>query len=760
VRSARAVILLSLALVGCRVGAPGPGPNGAPAAKPGPLNETPPASRPLPIPFAQGPRTDEDLDFKAILAESPELDYAGLVRVLGLHRAPDAPPRFDPTAVDHFASVQKELQLTPEELSLYRRNGMVGIDDGEHVSMAGAYLEIYAHDLPVLITSDSILHALHRSFDNMMLSLELQTLIPELKALLDALRAALPAVAGTADTSFENSARDVDLYLTVARRLLGEDQNQPIGSLLGQDAGFKAVLQSVAQLHLNEKVSIYGSEREIDWSQFKPRGHYAAGPPLSGYFQAMMWLGRADLGFTLAPERTNPDPDRQFRDAGLLAALLVHAGQLDRLARFDRLIRFFVGESDDTGPAGMVAALAAAGVRAPRDLAAPGTLDHLRAALATSGARHQKIRSQIMWADRMESRELALPDVFQLLGQRFVIDSFVLSKVVFDTVPAPPPVSPRLMPSVLDVMAALGNDEAMALLESEIGRYHYAREALAVRRYVERQPNGRWEASLYGVWLSALTTLDDHPEGKRFPEVMRGRAWQTKQLTTQLASWTELRHDTVLYAKQSMTSGIICEYPAGYVEPYPAFFTGMARFAELASVQLADQRNALPDLVKFFDRFGALTARLAKLAQKELDGEPFSDDERGFVKDIISVSWRGGGCGGPRPIYSGWYADLIYRGAPDAWEPVIADVHTDPNSGNVLEVGTGDAKLLVVAVDNGTDRAAYVGPVSSFYELTTPQRLTDDEWRRQLARGAAPPVPAWTSAYQAPRAPRTIRVRH
>ena len=59
---------------------------------------------------------------------------------------------------------------------------------------------------------------------------------------------------------------------------------------------------------------------------------------------------------------------------------------------------------------------------------------------------------------------------------------------------------------------------------------------------------------------------------------MRRTAYQRKQLQTQLASWAELRHDTVLYGKQSYSMGILCEYPEGYVEPYPEFFARIARF--------------------------------------------------------------------------------------------------------------------------------------------------------------------------------------
>jgi hypothetical protein len=49
---------------------------------------------------------------------------------------------------------------------------------------------------------------------------------------------------------------------------------------------------------------------------------------------------------------------------------------------------------------------------------------------------------------------------------------------------------------------------------------------------------------------------------------------------TQLASWAELRHDTVLYAKQSYTTSLGCSYPDAYVEPCPEFFRALGDFAK------------------------------------------------------------------------------------------------------------------------------------------------------------------------------------
>ena len=57
---------------------------------------------------------------------------------------------------------------------------------------------------------------------------------------------------------------------------------------------------------------------------------------------------------------------------------------------------------------------------------------------------------------------------------------------------------------------------------------------------------------------------------------MQTKAWQDKELTTVLASWAELRHDTILYAKQSYTVRQVAapvEKPVvSYVEPVPEFY--------------------------------------------------------------------------------------------------------------------------------------------------------------------------------------------
>ena len=81
----------------------------------------------------------------------------------------------------------------------------------EFPSFAYGYKTIYSQDLPVYVSADSILEAVHRSFDQLLALSESAVLIAELSTLLDGMRANLKA------GSFEPTlAADLDVYLTLA----------------------------------------------------------------------------------------------------------------------------------------------------------------------------------------------------------------------------------------------------------------------------------------------------------------------------------------------------------------------------------------------------------------------------------------------------------------------------------------------------------------------------------------------------------------
>jgi len=146
------------------------------------------------------------------------------------------------------------------------------------------------------------------------------------------------------------------------------------------------------------------------------------------------------------------------------------------------------------------------------------------------------------------------------------------------------------------------------------------------------------------------------------------------------------------------------------------------------------------------------------LNQKEL-----SNDERKVLEDVMQIVHQEIGSASVTE-YTGWYPALFYNGPEDCvkWDALVADVHTNPptpvhgDPGCVLHQGVGSVDLMVIAIDNGKDRVAYVGPTLSHYEfeMRGVARKTDREWKADLLHAKVPPRPEWTRGYLVPHADR------
>lgn len=723
-----------------------------------------PADSPETWPVRKSPKSDEDLLFDAALKKLGDVEFEQVMASYGPLASEQPVLSFDPTTADMFKEVSSALAMTEEEKRLFRQLGFVSLSRHNLGSMTGGYFGIYNRDLPVLVTTDSILDALHRSFDEALKELEETALVASLAVVLEKTHERLEMSVSTTPAQLQDSLRDVDLYLTVARNLLAEG-GEPGGSLvvpskLHNDDRASVLLTKIDNGHQELGVPLYGTRRAIDFSQFKPRGHYVDSPVLSRYFKAISWVGRLDLGFELFSASGSKGGDSLGRDgtsAAILAWLIRESGRAESLRAMGEMIGFLMGEGDGASPAQLSGLMKGAGISTLAQLAEPTSRARLVLAIQAQRAGNQRIRSQVLFAGTPN------PSVFQLFGQRFAIDSFVLANVVFSQIVYRGETVSRDFPTGLDVMASLGNPEAVSLLEPELRKWHYGANLLAARSVVDAYEPKAWSSSAYTGWLDSLRSLDDRPDGAAFPQVMQSRAWQRKQLQTQLASWAQLRHDTILYSKQSY-SNYSCSYPSGYVEPYPEFYARMGRMAaegkkRMASLELpdADAARGFPFLKKaivdYFDRFAGTMVRLEGLARKELASTPFTQDEQDFLVRLMDK--RGRGSGPPR--YDGWYPGLVFGNPNDQFKPVVADVHTDPNSGQILHAAVGNTRLLVVAIDNQNDRRVYVGPSFTYHEFLDRERLTDHGWKERLERGE-PVLQHWARVFSGPEAaPEPIR---
>jgi len=638
------------------------------------------------------------------------------------------------------------LRLDNAELDTLSKSGLAISARQSFGTFFMGYTGIYANDLPLFVSGDSVLHAVHRSYDAILKDVETAALQPALTALIDGMREALQSEQASGAWPGETVA-DVDEYLAVAASL-----NLDSGSAGPVAGGDSAAIASIVAKSIAgtgaETVTMFGQPRYVDFSQFTPRGHYA-NSSLQAYFRSMMWLGRMDLRLLMQDVTGAVSFDRrQFAAAALMAKLV--APVQPEWVRLDQTMRAFSGESDNMTPADFPALLTILGVEAWSS-ALDKTDEELAQAIVNGGFGIQRIASQLLFVEP-GNEGAPLDRAFLLLGQRFTLDSQVLSNVVYDRVHEEPY---RMMPNPLDVaFAALGNSGAADILASDLAAHPGYPQALhQARVLVDGHEPGYFAESLYTSWLGALRAASPDWSGTlsaSAPPIVTSEAWTRRILQMQLASWAELRHDNLLYAKQSYTGIPVCDFPDAYVEPIPALWHAIVEFANRGAKLVAelglDQASTGIAAGNYFASLADTTTMLEAMARQQEQGLPFTADQMAFINQAVQYKTESVVCTTiQRP--DGWYPKLFYSpDDADKQDTLIADVHTQPADeagaivGKVLHVATGFPRLMVVTFDTCSGPRAYAGVVSAYHELTTANfdRLTDERWSSQIA--ATPPA--------------------
>jgi hypothetical protein len=650
-------------------------------------------------------------------------------------------------------SIQIKYGLTTFERSLIEKNGFMVSERLSRESFGKAFEEIYNQDLPVFVSTDAILDALHMSVDGIIQDIEMSVLIPKLTSLLESFHTRLPALASryAAYPGMRRSLRDIDLYLTVPRKLM----NSAVNPVFTETSSEVATMMGYIASQNVDTVPLFSSTiKEIDFSQFTVRGHYATNEVLAAYFQAMIWLGRMEMYLiapqnTWSPRQTRADIQRQVIDAVLFTEIADSTNGYAMLDEIERILRFFTGESDNVSLPNMRTLMTLTQTDSACQLLDTLRCKSLQDTLGQQPWAAQRILSQILRSDLTKPEAIKPASAFMLFGQRFIIDSYIACNVVFDKILYNNKKVWRELPSRYDYLVALGNDAAGQLLGPELDAYKYASNLAALRYLVDSYEPTFWNGTIYNSWLNAIRILNPPQTRENLPRFMQTAAWWQEKMNTQLASWAEERHDFMLYAKQSYTGASACSFPHSYVEPYPEFYQLLKELANRAKDTfsiLLSSSGYQRQILKYWAFFGSVNDTLESIARKELALSPLTDDEKTFLAGMIRNGKHGPPCSGEGGLPFGWYAYLFYGFSDGSWykdgytktDYIVADVHTCPTDelgsliGWVMHGGTGPVNLAVVttAAPDG-QMTSYIGPVSSYYEhvSTNFKRLTDQEWQ-------------------------------
>lgn len=633
--------------------------------------------------------------------------------------------------VVNLRAFNKAVQLAPAQRRMLATN-LFACAPTNAKQLFHIYEENDYHDLPSFVTTDVILHLYHIFYDFTLRNVEEQSLTPVLQRLTEGmLKDSVAAWKESDDAQLKQAALKNVVYFGVAARLLGLQSSPP-------PEASEMIKTELALIESHEGFKVGAIfPYTVDYSQFVPRGHYTRSETLQKFFRTMMWYGLTAFALGTSERRT----DEQIRQSLLLTRSLYRAKLDADWASVYEPTSFFVGAADDITPAEwkvLMDKIYGSNASASSLADAAKFEAFVEAAQKLRSAR---IQPRIM--NRPGQPKAPDPTVqLRFMGQRYIPDSEILQRLSI-------PIA-RVFPSGLDVMAVLGSARARVNLDANAAIYNpqnwgdYKPErAKLLEEFAAVKPE-TWTSNLYWSWLYTLKALlDAPPEG--YPSFMRNLAWQDKSLHTALGSWAELRHDTILYGKQSGAEMGDGGEPApykGYVEPNVVFWSRLLRLTQQSREGLV-ARNLLPDELKDrFEQFEELLATLKTISEKELRNEKLTEDEYEGIRHI----------GGQLE-----YMTLsVMTGNPDTWEmvdetdkdmSVVADVHTGGDK--VLEEGVGHAYEILAIVPVEGRLVLTRGAAFSYYEFQQPigDRLTDEKWQSMVNTGRAPQPPVWTKTF-------------
>ncbi len=729
----------------------------------------------------------EALTYSGVLGQGASLPINYSMEAVDVElKAPSYELPLQRDKISNYGNFSGKIALNESDLKLLESNGFVVIENpynSAEEDITSMYVTLKEEEIPVFITTDSLLHLYHIQFDETLRQIEENEFYDNLwETDLFLLNASVEKY-NSASGEEKEAARRNAAYFAVALSLLQPKPSQvqaaedsygfvdealfPSGSAEKYQFDVPSFVKAEveAELALIEAhegfVSSPTFRYEEDYSQYVPRGHYTRSEKLQNYFKAFMWHGR--MSMLLKDELIkSEDPAKDARIQTIQASLI--SSQLEKepelLKNWDRIYgvtAFYVGFSDDLGPYEYMEAMDQVFGNGEMEFneTAVGELKEVLA--ENQGPKIYGGTGNCVLEPPFtpEQADQCLENTtgFRFMGQRFIPDSYMFSNLVGAytgeyqggreepftlVISRAGPI--RGFPRGLDAMALLGSDRAVYWLD-ELNDSSYENYNTRYEELDSEFSNfsaADWNRNLYWSWLYSLQPLlKDYGNG--YPTFMQTDAWQDKELSTSLASWTELRHDTILYAKQSYTMVTSMPMPpeekpvVGYVEPVPDFYARLLALTKMTNQGL-DEMGVLDPVSKArLSELESILSRLQAISEKELENEELTEEDYEFIKNF----------GGQ---LEGVIADVDEKARKTT---VVADVHTDGNTGAVLEEGVGYVDMLVVAYKLPDGRVLVgAGPVMSYYEFKQPMsdRLTDERWREMLEANP-PEKPEWTSTY-------------
>jgi len=615
-----------------------------------------------------------------------------------------------------------DFELNEEQRSMLAKNGFV-VSPTNYGQMNQIYDLNSYQNIPSFITTDSVLHLYHVLYDYSLKNVENNSLYEGITQLnTNMLYELIEEYSKVENPEVKKQLLNIVGFFGVPQILYGQDLPDEFPKEIIEIVEKEAKLaEEAAGMNESKLLEI----EEFDYSLFKPRGHYTESAKLEKYFRGTSWYGNAYF---------------DLKDEKAIIRAIIISNALNNLEPDYGIniwngiygtTSFFVGEADDINPHQIIEIC-------KNVYGETINLEEIN--------NHEKLELFKKEMEKLPSAGIKNVNNFEeqglqfrFMGQRYVADSEILQELCTPIL--------RVFPNGLDVISVLGSERAKVLNDTyykpSIMWPGYTEKFVGLKEKFSKIPEETWHSNMYYAWLDLFRSVTKN-FGQGYPMFMRNDAWKDKAIATSLGSWAELRHDTILYAKQST-----CECGGGeeeqevpvirsYVEPNIELYNKLLWLTKYSSVNLKNRNIISDEMENKMSALEDMLEFLIRCSKKQLRNEELSQEE---YDELLT--------------YGGWLENMTLRfgNEGDDWYEIdsaastnmalIADVHRGAD--NYLEEAIGLPNEIYVIVPINGKLYITRGATFDYYEFCSPVRLTDEEWRANM--NAERPV--WTESFMA-----------
>ena len=639
-------------------------------------------------------------------------------------------------------------QLKEFDSKLYNmlgRNGFA-IVPAEHNQLFHVYEKNDYADFPSFVTTDLYLQLFHLYFDCVLRDVEEKHLDSLMIVFSSQMEAEMKTLTSSQDAEVKAAAEFGQAWFAVASWLFSHDKAPASAAKLNVPEAYKKmVMEEItkafdAENGYSDMLEYFPSEEMFGYSLFRPRGHYTRSKVCSRYFRGMMWLQTAHFG-TNKPSK--------MKQIALIANAFNQQPKLRAIYnKVSEPITYLMGTPDNVTLIQVANQIKKMGLPIEQLLSSRKDMANLTKDIEEIAKRQMRIELKKTRGSKY---------VVDIMPQRYQPDA----EALIATTDQDSPVSLRPCPKGLDWMAVMGLPGAERILIDELKetqRWTGFPKALTTAR--KKAATTQWEACVANQWMYTLQSLGDTAQS--LPYFMQSPQWQKKNLNTALASWAELKHDAILYAKQPMLAecgdgGPEPPVVKGYVEPNVKFWEKAIALVTRMDKVLTTYGLQTEKAKAVYERIKEMAEFCRDISKKELNGGKITDEEYNQIEIIgstvenISLEL----VSEDNEMLQGW-SDVV---STDKKVAVVADVFTASGENVaidnkcVLYEGVGPAYEIYVVVE--IDGSLYLtrGAVLSYREFTrllSDPRMTDEEWQEELKKSPTGGTPSWMKEIIAP----------